>query len=326
MSAAYTRMALVRPDLLENKTTLPLPTPTLTPPPPQAPQLPDAQSAFYESQLVRERLTPDTSLVNILSHLQKKAYNVLHDESLKSSAKLREYNQLMVQSSIMLKKAKAIGREAASMNPTTVRRKFTVVKKLSPVKKRRLSESSENDNFEDVQLPDLPDTDDDELEDTATGGAEEDDIQQQRHSEEMDFNIDRHVPLTYSKNAKQLYKLLAKDGRGLLNWNRKGELVVDSRPVENSSIIELLSDASKPQSKVRKASPVGRNVFIKVVKRINPRLTHVKNKQVFATSRSMSRSISPTASTRRRKKKSPAKKGSKVQTGSGLKIVWRTKL
>ena len=323
MSAAYTRMALVRPDLLENKTALPLLTPP--PPAPQAPQLPDAQSAYYETQLVRERLTPDTSLVNILSHLQKKAYNVLHDESLKASAKIREYNQLMVQSSIMLKKAKAIGREAASMNPATVGRKFAVATKPSLFKKRRLSESSENDNFEDAQLPDLPDTDDDELEDTATGGAEEDDIQQQKHFQEIDYNIDRLVPLTYSKNAKKLYKLLAKDGRGLLNWNRKGELVVDGRPVENSSIIELLSDASKPQSKVRKAAPVGRNIFIKAVKRINPTLTYVKNKQVFATSRSRSRSISPTPATRRRKKSTP-KKGSKVQKGSGLKIVWRTKL
>ena len=323
MSATYTRMALVRPDLLESKTTLPLPTPTLPPPPP-TPQLPDAQSAFYESQLVRERLTPDTSLVNILSHLQKRAYNVLHDESLKSSDKLSVYNQLMVQSSIMLKKAKAIGRAAASMNPTTVRRKLTVAKKVPAVKKRRLSESSldlasdsENDNFE---YPQLPDTDDDELEDTATGGTYEDDIQEQNQFKEMDFNIDRHIPTTYSQNAKKLYKLLAEKGRGLVNWNRRGELVVDGNTIEKSNIIELLSDAARPKSKMGKAAPVGRNIFVKVVKRLNPTLKHVKNKQVFATSRSRSSSLS-------RRKNSPAKKkASKAQTGSGLKIVWRTKL
>ena len=329
-AAAYTRMALVRPDLLENKTpttpTQTLSQPQTLSPPPESSQLPDAQSAFYESQLVRERLSPDNSLVNILTHLQKKAFNVLHDESLTASAKLVEYNQLMVQSSIMMKKAKAIGREVGSMNPATLRRPFTTAKRRAPRDKRvtppptLATSDSEDDYFEDTRLPDSQG--DAGLLDTATGGVEEDEIAEERNLRKLDFDIDRKVPTSYAKKAKQLYKLLlAKDEHGILNWNNKGELVVHGNTVEDSDLVELLADAAKPRSQVSKRAPVGRSVFIKLVKRLNPTLTHVKNKEVFATTGSRS-----SFSAAKRRRKSPTGKASKGQTGRGLNIVWRTKL
>ena len=332
----YTRMALVRPDLLETKTTpqyIPPPQASLLQPPPQPP---DAQQAFYESQLVRERLSPDNSLVDILAHLQKKAFSVLHDESLSSSAKLSLYNQLMVQSSIMMKKAKAIGHAAATMNPTLLKRR-------KPTKIRRISDSSQNfsatddsDNeaFEDARLPDTEDEASD-AETGATGGAAEDERREHEYIRNVNREITNKIPPTYVENAKKLFKIISEKGRGHLNWSPRGELIVQGHLVPNSNIIQLLSDAVKPKSRSGvKNPPVGHREWTKVVKRFNPSLKHVKNKEAFEVSRARSLTRSPRVkgtppSRRSPKSKSPRQRvGRKKvgQTGSGAKIVWHTKL
>ena len=91
--------------------------------------------------------------------------------------------------------------------------------------------------------------------------------------------------------------------------------MVKGRRIPNSNIVELLSDAARQKSTVR--APVGRDVFVNVVKRLNPTMKHVKNKAVFSGSRP-----SP-----RRKQTSPVKrKGQQVGSGKRGKIIWCTRL
>ena len=322
-------MALVRPDLLdkskkmeENLQTVP------TPPPPQPL---DAQTAFYESQLVRERLSPIASLVQILSHLQKQAYSVLHDDSLQASDKLSRYNQLMVKSGIMVKKAKTVGRGAASINPAAMRRQR---RRTSSTGTPALPTDSDLDTDSDTDtFLSTRSAEDAESAQDAEDEEEEEQQQQQQQKKhrrqvetdpigmdvarEMDMNIRKTIPSTYQKSAMELYKLLANKGRGAFNWTPSGELVIRGQRVHGSNIVDLLADAARKKSKVK--APVGRAVFINAVKRLNPTLKHVKNKSVFRAVASPAK-----ASPARRKKKT------RDQAGSGRhhhnKIVWRTSL
>ena len=133
-----------------------------------------------------------------------------------------------------------------------------------------------------------------------------------------------------------LYRLLAEKGQGHgVNWNAAGELIVAGHRIPGSNVVELLTDAVRKKSKVK--PPVGRDVFVKIVKKLNPTLKHVKNKSVFDSS-----SPSPLSPLRRRtvsKKGTPlptpkrrtSKKKSQQQVGSGRRrylkqIIWRTKL
>ena len=163
-SNSYTRMALVRPDLLEKNAAAAAAVPaaaaaaaaataaTAAAAPPS-----NAQTAFYESQLVRERLSPNASLVQILSHLQKEAYKILYDTSLKSSDKLRQYNQLMIKSAIIMKKAKTVGRAAANFNPAAVMRRRETPDFSPPPVSSDLDTDSEStdDTWADARAPSL---------------------------------------------------------------------------------------------------------------------------------------------------------------------------
>ena len=314
---AYTRMALVRPDLLDKSKTVDVQEKT---PPEESSKPLDAKTSFYESQLVRERLSPIASLVQILSHLQKKAYSVLHDDSLPTSDKLSRYNQLMLKSSIMMKKAKTVGRGAASINPGKMRRNNR--RQPSP-DLSDLDTDSDTDTFTSTRSNVHADSGEDaEVEDDDEEEEEEEKLQPgevgMQVTREMEHTIRKTIPSTYQKSAMELYKLMAARGKGSFNWTPSGELVIRGQRVHGSNIFELLADASRKKSKVK--PPVGRAIFVKAVKRFNPTLKHVKNKSLFREGASPTRS--PHSPTKKKKK-------TRQQLGSGRgynRIVWHTRL
>ena len=358
---SYTRMALVRPDLLEKNNVDKVSTNPVASEPPL-----DAQRQYYLTQLARERLSPTASLVQILSHLQKSAHDVLNDSTLHSSDKLRQFNQIMVKSSILMDKARMSGRAAipTAQRPAGGRPITSLVNK----KRRRFQEEDSDDDDTDVEEPlehEPQDTSEDEWADSssrtptrrrslegAVGGAssedETDDMTMRpmptSTTRDMDADIMRHVPGTYQGTVKSLYRLLAEKGQGReFNWTAKGELVVGGKLIPGTNLLELLTDAARKKSRVK--PPIGRDVFVKIVKRLNPNLKHVKNKSVFrvegatsprtpsrhrSTSMSRSRSRPRSRSKSRGRSVTPGNKGrrSAQQIGSGKRVAftWRTKL
>lgn len=89
----YSRMLLVRPDMIQNPKADDTTTTAV-----------NAQTDYFETQALRERLSPHASLVNFLLHLQKRANSVLNDPTLKTNRKLSMYDQLMTRSGILIKK------------------------------------------------------------------------------------------------------------------------------------------------------------------------------------------------------------------------------
>ena len=106
----YTKMLLVRPDMVRDSS---VNTPTPTPPPAT-----NAQKEYYETQMLKEKVSPHSSLIQTLTRLHNKAYAVLQDDTIEGSVKLARYNELMTTSSILMKKVKNYMKwEEVDINP-----------------------------------------------------------------------------------------------------------------------------------------------------------------------------------------------------------------
>ena len=117
----YTKMLLVRPDMVKDLSMNTPPAPQVkdlsmnTPP---APQTTNAQKEFYETQMLKEKISPHASLIQTLTRLHNKADGVLKDDTIKGSVKLARYNELMTTSSILMKKIKNYMKwEEVDINP-----------------------------------------------------------------------------------------------------------------------------------------------------------------------------------------------------------------
>ena len=336
MANSYTRMVLVRPDLMEKTSN---PTTEIATLPPRSS---DAQTAYYDKQLIRERLSPDNGLIQVLTHLQKEADRVLHDSNLPSSSKIHQYNQLMVKSAILMRKAKTVGRAAPRRRPVIEEEADSVsypnLPLLSTDDEDTDSEEDEEDRTrwvdaashvgEDGDLQSRPPSRDSYSADGAY------DIPPQSHRspvKSMDRLISQQVPATYRARVRSLYKLLEeRAAHHDVNWTRTGELIVGHKRVPGTNLLELLTDAARERSNIK--PPVGRDVFISVVKRLNPTLKHVKNKAAFRQTSTISApSLSGIVQRRKSLTTKPYKKKKthSEQEGRGRKlkhIIWRTKL
>lgn len=284
----YTRMVLVRPDMVRDST-------SIKPPPDTAPAADtSAATRFYETQALREKLSPQAGLVEVLVHLQKKASEVLHDKNLPPALRLSVYDDLLTKSSILTRKAQAGVRLPNAVNVQAVTHPNTPVNFTTP-------ESSEIDDDASSTISDLTDT------------APLPQTTPHRSTETgLDAAIRAHIPRSYQGAALKLYRLLTKQGKGAINWNANGELVSNNQVIPGTDIVKLLADAARP--KTRGTAPPGRAIFIKLVKRVNPSLKHVNNKNAFQ--------LSPVKASGSTKTKHTS------QAGSGLKksFQWRTTL
>lgn len=295
--SGYEKMWLVKPELMGNKKE-------------------DSQSDYYQRQNVREKIKPDGSLVEILSHLQAKVNRVLKEPTTPAAAKIRKYNQLMNKSQILMRKAKTVGRSAYRMNPTSVQPPAEVEVEAEAEEERDTSDISDLET----------DSDDDTFFDTTPAppvnapppptAATPRPRAAVREGRDIRDDIKRTVPATYRENVHKLYNMLSDraPGKGV-NWNQEGELVINNQVVAGSNILELLTDAVRPKS--RSKAPVGQQVFARVVKGLNPELKHVRNKLVFKLAGTPKKKTTP--------KKNP------TQTGRGgpppfTSFKWQTRL
>ena len=288
----YTKMLLVRPDMVKDSSET---TPTPPPPPPAT----NPQKEYYETQMLKEKFSPHSNLIQTLTRLHNKAYAVLQDATLEGSVKLARYNELMTTSSILMKKVKNYMKwDEVDINPHYPTGlpydTASAIPSLSDDYSWQDAESQLSDEEEDTSqgMLHIPAPSPVPSKSTVVG---------------LDSEIKRRVPLSYQNAARNLYKTLLRSGKGQVNWNTHGQLVLGGEPVPGSDIVELLSDAARPNTKGR--APSGRAEFIKYVRRVNPTLKYIRNKNVYSTL------------------KHSAKKKS-AQSGKGVrqKIVWHTQL
>ena len=83
--------------------------------------------------------------------------------------------------------------------------------------------------------------------------------------------ITRYLPKTVQVRANQLLEFM-KDGNNLgLEWNKRGELIVDGDIIPNSNVVDLLKVAVQPKTSAtsRKPKPRGWTTFVSLIKSHN---------------------------------------------------------
>ena len=296
-------MLLVRPDMVRDSSVT---TPTVTPP------LSNTQKEYYETQMLKEKVSPHSSLIQALTRLHNKAYAVLQDDAIEGSVKLARYNQLMTTSSILMKKVKNYMKwdevDILPHYPTALTHDTS-----SSISDSTQGEYSWRDD--DSELTDVSDLQDlDEESDTSHTSqlmahrSVPSPLRSKSTVSGLEDEIKRRVPVSYQNTARNLYKTLLKSGKGKVNWNASGQLVLGGQHIPGSDIVELLSDAARTRTKG--IPPTGRAQFIKVMKRLNPALKYIRNKKPYSA------------------KQSDKKSHTQAQSGKGVrqKIVWHTRL
>jgi hypothetical protein len=251
------------------------------------------QREYFERQITKERTSPQTSLVTILTHLQKEATTVLRDDSINTHEKLARYNKLMAHSAILSKKLRG---KRLPVQGQPIYRNQPAPRPDSP-----LSQSSSI--YEDVDS----DIDTEGSLTGAVGGYTEGKVEElpeafrlpkptlktpQRPITDkqgsvilspraigwMNAEIQKKIPVSYRANAKKLYPLIAERGKGVLNWSGTGEVRIGGTRIPGSNIIDLLGEITKPPAQGKRKTPTGYLEFLKAVKTINPELLYIRNK------------------------------------------------
>ena len=280
----YKKMFLVHPDYLNSKDTS------------LAPGKRDRsdEKKFFSSMWNKQRLSRSTPVLTALGRIQKKIYKILHHPTLKASNKLRKYNALMTRSSILLKKAKNIAGLAATAfaPPGTTDPPSRV---SPPPAAASDSNTDEEGDMDDTTLPTpVPSDEEDEIDE---GGTESEDMEDEEvegdiplpsrdmtstprasraETRLIEDAIERKVPVTYQRNARNLYRLIETEGKGAINWNREGEVVIEGKRVPGSDIVSILTHASR--SRPTKSVPEGYEAFTDTLLKFNPSMKYVSGK------------------------------------------------
>ena len=73
----------------------------------------------------------------------------------------------------------------------------------------------------------------------------------------VEQEVIKSVPKLYKVGARQLLDKI-KEHRGVLNWNRKGELMYKNKPITGSHVVDLVNDMLRHR---KGFEPVGWSVF-----------------------------------------------------------------
>ena len=113
----------------------------------------------------------------------------------------------------------------------------------------------------------------------------------------VDLNL---IPQNYRNRAQNLLTHIEKQTD--LDWNNKGELIVDRQPIVGSHIIDLVKDTvSTRQRGADIESPTGASVFMEGLRKSNVPQSLIGNKTAYRKKRSPEK-IPPLLSTNRERK------------------------
>ena len=172
-----------------------------------------------------------------LKNLDSEMNDILSSKQLNDEEKAKLYNQVLQRYLTYYDKRKA--------QPLHV--KLTTPK---PVETPKPEESSEETSKESSEAETIP-----------TSGVEQEVI--------------KSVPKLYKAGARQLLDKI-KENSDVLNWNEKGELLYENKPISGSHMVDLVNDMLRHR---KGFEPVGWSVFARGLARMNVPENIVRNPQ-----------------------------------------------
>ena len=91
----------------------------------------------------------------------------------------------------------------------------------------------------------------------------------------VEQEVMKSVPKLYKAGARQLLDKI-KEHRDVLNWNEKGELMYENKPITGSHVVDLVNDMLRHR---KGFEPVGWSVFARGLARMNVPENIVRNPQ-----------------------------------------------
>ena len=91
----------------------------------------------------------------------------------------------------------------------------------------------------------------------------------------VEQEVMKSVPKLYKTGARQLLDKI-KENRDMLDWNEKGELMYESKPISGSHMVDLVNDMLRHRKGLE---PVGWSVFARGLARMNVPENIVRNPQ-----------------------------------------------
>ena len=91
----------------------------------------------------------------------------------------------------------------------------------------------------------------------------------------VELEVMKSVPKLYKAGARQLLDKI-KEHRDVLNWNEKGELMYENKPITGSHVVDLVNDTLRHR---KGFEPVGWSVFARGLARMNVPENIVRNPQ-----------------------------------------------
>ena len=91
----------------------------------------------------------------------------------------------------------------------------------------------------------------------------------------VEQEVMKSVPKFYKAGARQLLDKI-KENRDVLNWNEKGELMYENKPITGSHVVDLVNDMLPHR---KGFEPVGWSVFVRGLARMNVPENLVRNPQ-----------------------------------------------
>ena len=119
---------------------------------------------------------------------------------------------------------------------------------------------------------------------------------QQDEKQSIDLNV---IPQQYRARAKNLLSHIEKQTD--LDWNNKGELIVQGKPLIGSHIADLLDDTVRTKPRSATSEPIGSNTFLDGLRKSNVPQALIGNKNRFKRAHTPERN-SPAPSTHRPRK------------------------
>ena len=263
MSQLYKRMLLIRPDVLEKYQKGASASSSSSPTPPLSTHLHQEreeemweddgpQAAYMRRELLKDSLSPIAPTVDVLGHLQKEMACVLKDPTMDTEEKLATYNDLMTRSQILTSKAKAMSTEPYTHD-------------ISLHAHEPVAHETDREDY-------LP-------EKRAIAVRQKTNKASAFIPEALLSEIDK-IPLSYRKTAKKLYTTLnsGKGSRPSPHFTKSGHMILEGNVQLNEpALTRLLNTAVRPTG-IKRADLPHQREFLRVVKKINPKLHYIRNK------------------------------------------------
>ena len=199
------------------------------------------ENTLERLQQRQQILTPPVT--QTLKNLDREMSDILSSEELDDEAKAKLYNQVLQRYLTYYDQRKS--------QPLHV--KLTAVK------------PTETPKPEETPKPDAMSSEETRKE--ATAEAET--------TSAVEQEVIKSVPKLYKTGARQLLDKI-KESRDVLNWNEKGELLYENKPISGSHVVDLVNDTLRHR---KGFEPVGWSVFARGLARMNVPENIVRNPQ-----------------------------------------------